>query len=386
MSVRLLFLGELCLHKSAFLPFLSTHGYDITVINTSHWSFPKKITGTDISVYNLYENTKTGLLFRQSGWFEKALFYGLVGKTSFICDKIQKVIKQKGIDVIYSSWGSHSLPELRLVQEFGVPVVYDFVAYPTSLHSFAEKTENALNRSVINGLDGRVLPTQRMLHYLKTVFNLRDGENIVFTESYSRRTHYRRRLPRLSDSDGKPHLIFLGLNEWTILSQLEEMMRRGIHLHVVETRKGLRQRLRKSEFKSFRHEFKKFDLSRVLDGTLATFMTQFDACLVTYNFGKASTLNRFFNSIPNRFSFSLTAGIPIIMPKGYLKGCEEIINKHQIGFTYTDYNDLKNKLNDTELMNYYRHNAAAKANLFTLEANFKKIDVFLRKIAKVPLK
>ncbi len=88
MSVKLLFLGELCLHKTAFLPFLSTHGYDLTVINTSHWYFPRKIVGTDIPVNNLYENTKIGLLLKRAGWFGiefpdyllKALLYNLVEK------------------------------------------------------------------------------------------------------------------------------------------------------------------------------------------------------------------------------------------------------------------------------------------------------------------
>ncbi len=245
--------------------------------------------------------------------------------------------------------------------------------------------ENALNRRIISNIDGRVLPTHNMLHYLKTMFDLHHGENIVFSESYSKKSHYQRRIPHLSDVDGKPHLIFIGLDEWDIFPQLEEMMRREIHLHVLES-KGVKQLLRKSEYKGFYHTFKKFDLSEVLDGTFATFMTQFDACLVTYNFRKASTLNRFYNSVPNRFSFALTAGIPIVLHAGYLKGCEEILNKYQIGFTYTSYDDLKSKLKTPDLMNYYQHNAVAKANLFTLETNFKQIDTFLRKIAKVSTK
>jgi len=68
------------------------------------------------------------------------------------------------------------------------------------------------------------------------------------------------------------------------------------------------------------------------------------------------------------------------MPRGYFGGCEEIVIKHQIGFTYTDYDDMYNKLNNQELMDYYRRKTAEKSEKFTLENNFQKIDTFLKQI------
>jgi len=378
MTIKFLFLGALDNHEADFLPFLSRHGYDVTVINTSNWSFPRKIIGTGIPVYNLYENTKIRFLFNgRMGWFGKAAFYSLAEKARFTHSKVKEVIKQEGIEVIYGSWGSHSLPELRSVQEFNVPIVYEFLTYPTNVLSFAVKTENVLNRSIMNRLDGRVLATQRMLDYMKNVFGIHYGQNLVFTECYSERFFYRRRLPRLSEHDDGPHVIFTGSDVYEVLPQIEEIMRRGIHVYVYQM-KGFEQRLQGLKSKGFGHTFKKFDYNKLLDGTFATFMTQFDACLVTYDFRRASTLDRFYNSIPDRFSFALTAGIPIVMPRGYLKGCEEILNKHQIGFTYAGYDDLKNKLNKNDLMDYYRNNAFVKSKFFTLENNFGRIDKFLR--------
>jgi len=378
MAVRLLFLGELDIHARAFLPFLSRHCYKVTVINTSHWAFPQEIEGTDIPVYNLYENSKIRFLFLgRLECFRKASFYSLAKTNTKLTDRVGKVIKQEGIDLIYGSWGSHSLPELKLVQKFHVPIVYEFLTYPVNIYSFAVKIENIFNRSIMNSLKGRVIATQRMLNYMKNVFGIHEGKNIVFTECYSKKFFYRKRLPRLSERDGRPHLIFIGSDVYDIFPQIEEIIRRKIHVHVCYT-KGLKQRLHKLKFKSFIHVFKKFDYNELLNGTFATFMTQFDACLVTYNFRKASALDRFYNSIPNRFSFALTAGIPIVMPMGYLKGCEEIINKHQIGFTYTDYDELESKLSNEELIDYCRKNASVKSKSFTLENNFKTIDKFLK--------
>jgi hypothetical protein len=377
-TVKLLFIGELDVHQTAFLPFLNDHGYEITVVNTSHWKFPGKVLGTAIPIHNLYEHSKMRFLFDgRMGWFRKAAFYSLAKRLKFTNCKIKPIIKQAGIDLIYGSWGSHSLPEIRSVQDFNVPTIYEFLTYPTNIVTLAEKAENTLNRHTINRLNGRVLATHRMLNYLKIIFGISHGKNLVFTECYSKHSFYKTRLARLSENADGSHVIFTGFNVHEVLPQLETIMKKGIHVHVCET-KGTKQMLKGLKFNRFCHTFKKFDCTNLLDGTFATFMTQFDACLVTYDFRKVSTLNRFFNGVPNRFSLALTAGIPIIMPKGYLKGCEDIITRHQIGFTYVGYDDLKGKLNQIKLMDNYRHNAIAKSKLFTLEHNFEKIDGFLK--------
>jgi hypothetical protein len=143
--------------------------------------------------------------------------------------------------------------------------------------------------------------------------------------------------------------------------------------------------LLKSKHNGFFHTYRGFDHAKLLDGSFATFMTQFDACLVTNNFHERTTkLNRFHNSVPNRFSFACTGGIPIIMPQGYLLGCEEILRKNQAGFTYKNYDDLKNKLLNINLMKYHRNEAIKNKKTFTLESNFEKLDAFLKKCRAHP--
>lgn len=102
--MKLLFLGELDIHARAFLPFLSEHGWSVTVINTSQWLFPQKIDGTDIPVYNLYENNKIRFLFKGPlEWFRKAALCSLAEKLDLACSRVKQTIKQEGIEVIYRS-------------------------------------------------------------------------------------------------------------------------------------------------------------------------------------------------------------------------------------------------------------------------------------------
>jgi hypothetical protein len=297
-------------------------------------------------------------------------------KSPFTFTEIKKALK-KEIDVIYASWGSIGLPELRSIKKFSVPIVYEFLTYPTGFSKVVERIENLLNKSMICSLDGRIFASQRMLNYMRRTFDLCHGNNIIFAESYRKRCFYRKRLPRLSDYDNEPHLVFIGLDSYEVFPQIEEMLRRGIHVHVCETA-GLQKRLRASRFKPFCHEFKRSNEHKLFDGSFATFMTQFDACLVTYDF-KRATSARLMNSIPNRFSFGLAAGIPFVLPRGYLKACEDIIEKHQIGFAYANCDELKNALANEDLMNSFQRNAVAKSTLFSLESNFEKIDGFLRR-------
>lgn len=378
-NLNLLFLGELDIHARSFLPFLDRRGYDVTVVNTSHWYFPPRIEG-GISVSNLYQKSKKRFLFSgRLQWFIKAVLYSLAETSSKSANEIKHIIKQNQIDAIYGSWGSHSLPELRLVRKFSVPIVYEFLTYPYQEFSPAIKVENFLNKSIIIKLEGRVCSTQRMLNYLKKTFDIRYGENILFAECYPREFFYRKRLSPLSERDGNPHLIFIGLDVSDVFPQIEEIIRREIHAHICCT-KGLEPKLKSIKFQKFIHIFKKFNYSELINGTFATFMTQFDACLVTYNFKKSSVLDRFCNSIPNRFSFALTAGIPIVLPKGYLKSCEDLVEEHQIGFAYTNFDELKKKLSNIELMNSFRRNAIEKSKNFTLENNFEKLHRFLTQI------
>jgi hypothetical protein len=346
--------------------------------------FPRTIAGTDIPVYNLYENRKIRFVFNGSEartWILKAASGGILERSGFTFAEFGQILKKREIDVVYGSWGSIGLPELRFIKKFNVPIVYEFRTYPSGFSKIEEEIENFLNRSIIRTLTGLVFASHRMQKYVKNTFDLCQENDLVFMESWSKRCFYQKRLHRLSDDDNEAHLVFIGLSYdiLNILPQIEEMLQRRIHVHVVET-VGLENRLRTSRFKEFCHLFQKHGTRELLDGSFAAFMTQFDACLVTYDFRRA-TGTRIYNSVPGRFSVALTAGIPIVMPKGYLKSCEDLVDRHHIGFAYANVNELKNRLDNRDLMNSYLQNAVAKSRIFTLENNFEKIDSFLRRIA-----
>ena len=107
MTIALLFLGQLTIQAQAFLPYLSEHGYEVTAINTAHWSVPRKIDETNIPVYNLYEDSKFRAMFKgRLDWFRKATLYSVAKNLNLKHDRLKRIIDKTGIELIYGSWGS----------------------------------------------------------------------------------------------------------------------------------------------------------------------------------------------------------------------------------------------------------------------------------------
>ncbi|MCW4003157.1 MAG: hypothetical protein NWE95_04500 [Candidatus Bathyarchaeota archaeon] len=390
--VSLLFLGQLTIQANALLPYLSRHGYQVTAINTSKWASPEKIADSNISVFNLYSNSIGKILLGKPESYRKIAFYKFVKNLNLKNDLSGSFVNAAKADLVYASWGSLSLPEVGLLQRYQTPIVYEFLTYPTVRTGWAEKTENFFSRHIINSLDGRIFSTKRMAAYFSNKFGLNNGKNLVFMECYPKKYYYQKRLPLLSEIDGQPHIVFIGMDVDDILPEIERVSKNKIHVHFCDLKQagwpqGKSERAYNSSLyvngslnKNYVHTFNRFSNDEISDGTFATFLTQFDACLVTYDFWRGSSLNRFSNSIPSRFSIALLAGIPIIIPGGYLKGCEDIIKEHRIGFTYRNYSDLKNKLFNRNLLSEYQINAINNRSVFSLENNFSQLDNFLKNL------
>jgi len=382
---KLLFLGVLSYSTHSLLRFLSEHGYEVTVINACHLSTFKRVYGTNIPVYNLYENSKISAMFKgPQAWRRKAILYELAKNLNLKRDALRSILDETETELVYGTYGTRSLPECGMAQKLHVPLVYEFLCYPWTFRKFGEDFDNFMFKRIVNSLDGRVFPSQRMYDYMKNVLGIHTGENLFYMECFPEKFYYRRRLPLLSEVDGQPHIVFTGSNVRArmVFSQIEEIASRRIHVHLARAPDEQEDSTEECTFKDsgFVHPFTWFSFEDIADGTYATFLTQFDACVVTNNFWRYSCQARFHNTIPSRFSLTIPAGIPFVVPEGYMQACEDIINEYQIGFAYRNYTELRDKLYDKSMMKNYQENAIKNAQLFSLESNFVKLDKFLKRL------
>ncbi len=402
MNINLLYLGGL----GAFLAqnhivVLSDMGYNVTVVNTSHDIFRTRIKECpEVSVTNLYETkeiVRRHLIrnrIRDALLKNKAisrLVFSMAAKAGTTQavpkigneakEKLLKIISENQIDVIYSFWGINVFPEIKAIKEenLSIPVINNIQSYPYNYSVVGNGSqENPSYGEMFQKIEGRIHCSQNMYDYLNTHFNLRDyGKDIVLMEYFSERYFYKKRLKKLSDDDGEPHIVSIGRTDFSrrplddIRKQIYEIADERVHFHLKEPDVPMKKH-------KYIHTFPGIPSWKTIDGSLANFLTQFDACIILFNIRKK--YNRFYNSLPARFLFAFTAGIPIVMPEGYFASCEEIVNKYEIGFSYGDVRDLKAKLCNEELMEKCKRNAVKKTKNFTFEKNFHKVDSFIKDI------
>lgn len=352
-------------------------GHKVAILNP--YPVPKDhITGLVKSgdIVNFHDRAYLENLYR-GGWGKVAAF--MLGVLRRGERTLRNLVYDHRIELVYATWGSNMIPMVKIMQQakLKAPIVYSFMSYPQNVYRWKVALENWYCRKPIEHLDGRIHATKNMLRYMDHRFNLKKhGLDIVMTPFFSKRYFYRRRLPLLSEKDGEPHLVFIGpINlPWDdIRQEIYRITREKIHLHIAQTNATIK-------VNPHLHLFKYFPLERLVDGSLATFMTQFDACIVLFNFKVCSCMDRFYTSLPSRFLSALNAGIPVVMPRGYLLACEEFVKRHQIGFAYKNLTELKGMLSDDSLMHKYRANAIKKRDSFTYEENLRELNKLIRSV------
>jgi hypothetical protein len=314
---------------------------------------------------------------RMGGTLSYIMFERLKWKTKVF----QQIIEDNTINLIYASWGSNMIPIVKILQKMKqkVPILYNFLSYPQNVYKWRVLLENRYCRRAIKKLDGRIHATKSMYHYMQSCFNLNEhGFDIIMTPFFSRRYSYRERLPLLSENDGEPHLIYIGPVSFhrlwdDVRREIYRITEEKIHLHMAKPNLRIKAN-------PYLHFFEHFPLKQLINGSLATFMTQFDACIILFNFKVCSCMDRFHTSYPSRFLFALNAGIPVVMPRGYLSTCEEFVSQHEIGFAYNNLAQLKKMLSNNHFMLRYQKKAIQKSFDFTYEKNLYKINQLMKRV------
>lgn len=402
MIMKVLFIGPLnsFLTQNLIVSF-HENKYELTVVNTSNNSIVESIQHCpDIQIINLYpELTKISSVSTKRTLRSKLreilirnkTVYRLMFKFSYrkgfksIPDINTKsklllldIIEKNNFDLIYAFWGAGIFPEIKAILSQGkkTPIVHDMQSYPYGFSTVGDKfTEIPENGEILNTIEGRILASKNMFEYLNNHFQFSYGMDAILLYCFNQRYFFKTRLTPLSENDNEPHLVFIGRTDFTdrplddIRKNAIKIAKKGIHFHLAEPDVNLE----KSEYL---HYYDRADPWSLIDGSMASFMTQFDASILLYNI--THKYDRFHNSFPSRFLFSLTAGIPIIMKKGYYTSCEELIKEYEIGFTYTDHDDLKMKLLNEDLMSKLKKNALKHAldGTFVFQNNFKKYHEF----------
>ena len=388
--MNVLYIGEMGDAVNTLLG-LSKIASKVVIINTDLTRFydevpgMKEAIGSSCRVWNFYRSR--GSLDRRIPPRARKLWRYLVcllgvpvlrvlNRESNEVATVKKIIEEENIQIVFASWGTDVIPDIIFIRTVypDLPIIHHLPTFPTSQISWLrEKIEIFLFRKVVPLVNGFIAASNKMKEFLVNEYGLDERSVLLCPIYYTSEYYAKDRLLPLSGKDGEPHLVCTGSTNFSypgnnVAAQIQEIVHSKINVHCIRFEY-------QAVMKPYLHFFENFDTPDMVNGSLATFMTQFDGCLVLYN-APAQRL-RFEFSVPQRFLFCFTVGIPIFMPKGIFRSCEEIIERYQNGIVYQSIEELNTVLRDTKTMKMLKNNARISSNSFAFESQAKKLISFL---------
>lgn len=408
--MRILHIGPLSsTHTQIAALAYRTLGYDVTFLNTRKDQNFENVPGIQIpnTVINPWDNQKN---ISNRGKFGSSFFNSINSLIHYLgfSDRqlktsLRKLRLDNSYDVIVSTWG---IPVLEVTKECQKTFpecanVHNILTYPdlpldaNNIRKSIWKiyltlyniVETSCYKKMLSRCDIRIHSSNRMKSFM-SLNNLLPvvGLDVIRVEKFNKVFFPTKRLQKISETDNKPHILHLGATNFSGLDidnlskQFQKFAENKIHIHfhsenyIYAVNNG---------FEQFYHSFEKFENHRI-DSNLSEFGTQFDAIVIIYNIDKP--YERFNNSLPTRFLFALTIGIPIALPKGLFASCEDYILKHKIGFTYNSERNLYEILQNKGFLKEIEHNAYIHSNQISLEDNMLEFEsIFINAIANKKL-
>ena len=388
--MNVLYIGEMGDAVNTLLG-LSKIASKVVIINTDLTRFydevpgMKEAIGSSCSVWNFYRSR--GCLDRRIPprvrklWRYLVCLFGVpvlrvLNRESDEAATVKKIIEEENIQIVFASWGTDVIPDIIFLRTIypKLPIIHHLAAFPTSQTSwFREKIEIFLLEKAKNLIQGFIAASDKMKEYLVNEYSLDEQSILVCPIYYTTEYFAKERLLPLSENDHEPHLVCTGSTNFAYpgnntIDQILKITQLKIHVHCIKFESQMVSN-------PYLHLFEKFDTPNMVNGALATFLTQFDGCLVLYSAPPQRL--RFEFSIPQRFLFCFAAGIPVFMPKGIFRRCEEIVERCQNGVVYKSVVELNKVLRNEKTMRILKNNASKISHEFVFEAQSKMLLSFL---------
>lgn len=245
-----------------------------------------------------------------------------------------------------------------------LPVILNMETFPTAPSSaLREWLELQILEMMTPHVDGLIIPCQEMADLIYKVVPAMIEKPVLIKPMYYPEEYLPAEiLPQLSRHEKRPHVVFMGQFDLShrindVRKELLSLAQAGVSVHCRDVAGLYHQNI---------VQFQPLNGSALVSGTLTGFMTQFDACLVSYNVTTASSRLRFKTSLPGRFLIALIAGIPIILPKGRFMAIENFVCREKIGYVFETAKDLYSILMSSS-WNEVREQCTEKQRQFIFE-------------------
>jgi hypothetical protein len=242
------------------------------------------------------------------------------------------------IDFVFANWGVTVLPEVALFKQHkktkDIPVVLNIETFPTSWEKgWRETLEITIFRQVAPQLSALIVPSAEMADTIRRIVPELSQKAMLLKPFYFSKQFVS--IPAKGKMN-RNDVVFMGQMDFSrslnnVAKQLMALASAGLTLHCAPA-EGLNHPNIKF--------FEPFGSEAFVSGEVASFIRQFRACLVTYNFPERDRLPlRFRDSLPSRFLIALAAGVPVLLPRNHFAAMERIVESEGMGYAYRDPGD-----------------------------------------------
>lgn len=334
----------------------------------------KGALGEDVSlVFGYLDRTLTELYGYGDEFFDEFV------KLSNPQKSISELAKRYKPDIIHS----HNAPDFLTVSAINavddIPVIHDThdaltmrkMGYyagddEARIQEYADEEKIANEES-----DSRLYVTEGVGDYIRKRYTVDPESDIVFRNYVSEDMMPRDLTDKLSDKDGKIHIVYAG----TITSQIEghhydlreifrEIAEQGFHIHIYATREDEAYSLLAEE-EDLIHYHGHFPQKALMHNELQK-----------YDFGWAG-FNDMMNkehldvALPNKAIEYIACGLPVLtLPH---KTLSEFVEEHKVGLVINNFDDMREQLSES---NELKEIVLRKRYEFTIENNINQLIQF----------
>ncbi len=310
-------------------------------------------------------------------YFEKKLSERYNGMSDDVYDNSIKITDFKQLWEISKNYDlihSHNEPDYYTVAAMAgsIPVIHDthdLISLRSPENSQLKYFEGVANR----GAAGRIYSTPYQYKEAQDLYGV-NGNSLVFY-NYASENHLPKKfLPKLSDVDGKIHLVYEGGVSGTngkhrdFADQFVELAYLGYMVHIYPASFN-------DELNNFFKQYPNIIYNKpVSPDTLIEAMTQFDFGIIPWNMEKGNV--RFLSStIANKLFEYLAAGLPVAAAD--ITSYRDFFQKNPVGITFSSIEDFHSKIDNLLKI---KSEMKGKKIEFTYENEIEKVEEFYFKI------
>jgi hypothetical protein len=286
---------------------------------------------------------------------------------------LDEYLHRTKVRCIVSYWGTNTFKDIISIKKCHpeIKIVLNILCHPMGLTKHKIFFQNLLMWYENRFVDGIVFSSRVMENYFRSNGLNKNSLCLVLPPLLSKYYFPQYRLKPVANV---PNLLYMGRMDWwngqptdNITSQINALLDYGIHIYHSD-KTGI------IESHPFRHLFYPMDLKRVTE-----FASQFDASFIIYNLSACKQDDRFRLTIPDRLIASVTAGIPVVLPKDGYDACKEFLTEYQSVIEFETLPDLKSILLRRNEIHRLRELAQKNSQKFIFENHLESFSNFLSK-------